>query len=399
MKSTHKSFDIVVIGGGPAGLVFASSVAQSGMRVCVLEKEPESILKNPAPDGREIALTHASVDMLTKLGVFKHIPAKAVSPIAEAKVIDGSSQTYFLNFSPSRVKRSALGFIVSNHLIRQAAYIRAHKDKNITLIAGADVSALSTGDACGEVVLADGRTFQAPLIVAADGRFSVSRKRMGIAVSSKDFGRTIIVSRLQHEKPHHGIAFECFNYQRTLAMLPLPGNVASAVITLPTAEVDKVMAMSAADFSRDVETRFEGRLGAMKLDGKRHAYPLVAVYANSFVAKRFALLGDAAVGMHPVTAHGFNFGLKGQSILSEHIVKAASLGLDIGSGLVLSEYNRLHRAATFSLYHATNLLVGLFTDERPRAKKLRQAVLHLGNSVRPFKSFVTHYLADAKRAS
>ncbi len=206
------------------------------------------------------------------------------------------------------------------------------------------------------------------------------------------------MARLKHEKPHYGIAFECFNYARTLAMLPLAGKSASAVITLPTSDVERVMSMSADDFSRDVEERFEERLGRMTLDGERHAYPLVSVYANSFVSQRFALLGDAAVGMHPVTAHGFNFGLKGQGILADQIVNATSLGLDVGSDLVLGEYNRLHRAATWPLYHGTNLLVSLFTDERPRAKRLRQAVLHLGNSVRPFKNFVTRYLADAKRA-
>ena len=54
----------------------------------------------------------------------------------------------------------------------------------------------------------------------------------------------------------------------------------------------------------------------MRLMGERHSYPLMAVHASSFFANRCALIGDAAVGMHPVTAHGFNLGLRGQATLA-----------------------------------------------------------------------------------
>ena len=398
MKKASNMFDIVIIGGGPAGLAFSLSLAQMDLRVCVLEKERAAILENPPSDGREIAHTHASIDTLKALGVLSHVPKREIIPIGEAKVLDGSSSTYFLNFKPGGVKRDALGYIISNNLVRKAAYAEVKKHKNITLIAGAEVQSVRTDEVRGEVTLSDGRRFEAPLVVAADGRFSPSRRRMGIPVTMRDFGRTIIVARLEHEKPHGGIAYECFNYERTLAMLPLAGRVSSAVITLPTPEVDAVMSQSPAAFSKDVEARFEGRLGRMKLQGKRHAYPLVGVYANRFVVQRFALLGDAAVGMHPVTAHGFNFGLKGQAVLAEQIREALAVGLDIGSPSVLDAYNRRHRAATLPLYHGTNTLVGLFTDEHSGAKIMRRMMLHLGNNVRPFKSFVTRYLADAKSA-
>ncbi len=169
MEKSENSFDVVIIGGGPTGLAFAVNLAQHNTRVCVIEKEPQAVLKSPAADGREIALTHASIDQLKKLGIFEHIPANEITPIAEAKVIDGSSQTYFLNFSPDRVKRAALGFIVSNNLIRKAAYTVAYAHPYINLVAGVEVAAVTTHEAHGDVKLSDGRVFRAPLIVAADG--------------------------------------------------------------------------------------------------------------------------------------------------------------------------------------------------------------------------------------
>jgi len=134
---------------------------------------------------------------------------------------------------------------------------------------------------------------------------------MGIAASMLDFGRVVIVCQMQHELPHNDTAYECFHYDKTLAVLPLPGNNSSIVLTLSAEHSQDVLKMDAETFNEDITRRFDHRFGAMKLTSKRHPYPLVAVYAKQFVTTRFALIGDAAVGMHPVTAHGFNLGLSG----------------------------------------------------------------------------------------
>jgi ubiquinone biosynthesis UbiH/UbiF/VisC/COQ6 family hydroxylase len=393
MKKTSKDYDVIVIGGGPTGLAFATSLAKEGIKVCILEKESRATLAKPPADGRDIALTHNSLKILGELGILKRLGKGDISPIREARVLDGSSSGYFLNFT--RDGKGALGNIVGNHLIRKAAYGAAKSHSNVTIETGAEVKSIKTDDVECSVALVDGRIFTAPLAVAADGRFSASRRRMGMGASMNDFGRTVIVCRMKHKKPHNGIAHECFQYDRTLAVLPLKGNMSSVVITLPSSDADAVLKMPVSEFNRDVAARFDNRLGAMSQVGERHAYPLVAIYADKFTAARFALLGDAAVGMHPVTAHGYNFGLKGQALLSSRIIAARDAGLDIGSAAVLKEYSRRHRAATLPLYLATNALVSLYTDTRPRAKWMRRIALHLGNGLPPFKQFVTNYLSDA----
>src|SRR5690348_10385568 len=99
MKKTNKNCDVIVIGGGPTGLAFATSLAREGMKVCVLEKESRATLANPPADGRDIALTHNSLKILNDLGVLKRLRKTDISPIREARVLDGSSSGYFLNFA------------------------------------------------------------------------------------------------------------------------------------------------------------------------------------------------------------------------------------------------------------------------------------------------------------
>lgn len=397
-KQKISAYDVIVVGGGPAGLAFVASLNDLGLRVAVVEKSPVPVLADPPPDGREIALTHTSIKIMDELGILRRIAVKDRAPIRVAKVLNGTSP-YTLKFDSRTAKKDALGYLVPNNLIRKAAYDVVKGQKNLDLITGVEVSGVRATETKSVVTLSDGRVLEAPLTVAADGRFSGSRRMMGIPVSMRDFGRTVIVCRFKHQKPHHETAYECFHYERTLAVLPLHGNVSSAVITLSSKEAPALLALPEGEFNADITARFGDHLGEMKLVGKRHAYPLVATYADRFVAERFAVIGDAAVGMHPVTAHGYNFGLFGQDVLAKAIRESLSLGLDIGSSVLLEKFDRKHRQATLPLYLGTNLLVNLFTDERPAAKLARGAVLRAGNWLLPFKKLVTQHLTSTTFAA
>jgi 2-polyprenyl-6-methoxyphenol hydroxylase-like FAD-dependent oxidoreductase len=173
-----------------------------------------------------------------------------------------------------------------------------------------------------------------------------------------------------------------------LALLPLNHNVSGIVVTMAPEEIARLMELSDKALATELTRRFDGRLGRMEVVSRRYAYPLVAVYAHDFVARRAALVGDAAVGMHPVTAHGFNFGLAGAVRLAETLNAARADGVPIHSPHYLARYERSHRRATWPLYQATNLVATLYTRDALPAKVARRAALVAAEWLTPFKRAV-----------
>ena len=387
--------DIVVIGAGPAGLSFARSLAGTDLKIGMIEKRSRKELADPPFDGRDIALTHLSARLLRQLDIWTRVPEQEISAIYEARVLDGDSPRV-LQFDQHRHSDAPLGYLISNHLIRKGACEEVCELPNVELWTDTAVTSVRADAAGASVELADGRRVEASLIVAADSRFSASRRMMAIPADMKDFGRVVIVCRMRHERPNRGIAYECFHYGRTLAVLPVAPQESSIVITVPTWRAHELMEADEKLFAADVQQRFRSRLGSMELSTERFSYPLVAVHADRFVRARYALVGDAAVGMHPVTAHGFNLGLRGADLLARLIRSARARGEDIGALPLLERYESGHRRVTRPLYLGTNAIVALYTNDAPLPRILRKAVMHFGNRFPPVKRAIVHQLTDVQ---
>jgi ubiquinone biosynthesis UbiH/UbiF/VisC/COQ6 family hydroxylase len=398
-------FDLLISGAGPAGLCLARALSGAGLSIGIVERQTRAALADPAFDGREIALAQPSADALRRLGLWERIQgydAAALSPLRDARVFNGPS-TFSMLIGHALTRRSELGWLASNHLIRRAAWDAVQdssaRHNDITLIAGDGVAHTQVDAQAAQVTLVSGATHTARLLVAADSRFSLTRRAVGIAASQHDFGRTMLVCQVTHDEPHHHAAWEWFGHGQTLALLPMNDDPASGahrasvVLTLPHQQIEPLLTLDEAAFNADIARRFDHRLGAMRLSSTRHAYPLVGVYPHRMVGARFACVGDAAVGMHPVTAHGFNFGLLGIETLTHELLAAHAAGRDIGAPEPLARYQRRHRLATRPLYEATRLIALLYTNDTPPARLLRSAALRLGERLTPFKRVVAGSLA------
>ena len=231
-------YDLAIIGAGPAGLSFACSLRDSGLNIAVIEKQSRQLLADPPIDGRDIALTHLSRKLMQQQGSWQRIGSRNVSPINRAEVIDGDSP-YTLSFDTPSDDTDALGFLVSNYLIRKAIFEEFETLENVTLLDDTEVSQVVTDDTGATVKLASGDSIKVSMIVAADTRFSATRRQMGISSDSHDFARTAIVCWMEHKLSHHQTAFECFHYGRTLRRCRCPANCPPSSLPHPPTRLAK----------------------------------------------------------------------------------------------------------------------------------------------------------------
>lgn len=384
-------YDFIINGAGPSGLCFAALASKNGLRCAIIEKQAKYEIEAPKFDGRDIALTHKSKEILENLGIWAQFSQGDISTINKAIVNNGKNDgkmTLESNLAPN------LAYVVSNHLVRQYSYEIVKNDENVKIFFENEITKIDNNPDFVSIGLQDGTNLSAKILIAADSRFSTIRKRYGISSSMLDFGKTMVVCRIKHEIGHEYIANECFGNFYTLALLPLNDNVSSAVITMKPNQIDELLSKNDTEFTNWIQERFGKPLGKIELISEKFAYPLVGVYANSFIASRFATIGDAAVGMHPVTAHGFNFGLLSITNLMNCINKAKKRNQDIGAPQVLGEYDRKHRLDTLPLYLATAGIVNLYTNDTFPAKLARKVLINIADKMAPIKALMMNKLVD-----
>lgn len=388
--------DIIVIGAGPAGLAFARNFKNTDLTITLIEKASLDSIANPAYDGREIALTHHSKEILQNLGVWQRFDTHDIYPLRDAKVYNGTSN-YALHFKvPTDLKMLSsldrLGNLISNHNIRQALYDEVKDLPNVTLLTSSTIASVEAHPQHVIITLDDGTALTANLLIGADSRLSFVRRTLGIGAQINDFGRTVIVFRISHPLPNSATAQEYFFYGRTLALLPLHDHLTNCVITLDNAQATELLSMTDGELAKEAQRMMHDELGACTIAGTIHHYPLMGVHAKTFITQRTALIGDAAVGMHPVTAHGYNLGLISVDILAKLILDAHQKNNDIGNTKLLHHYNLRHQRHTRPLYHGTNAMVSIFTNDSKPAHILRNMTLRASNNFPPIKRWIAGQL-------
>ncbi len=366
--------DILIVGGGLNGPALALAFAQSGLSVTVIDALTIKARKNAAFDGRAYALALASVRLLSAIGIWERV-AEHAQPMLEIKVSDGrageGAAPFFLHFDHAEIEEGPMGHMLEDRFLRTAFLDAMKEDKSITHLSGKEVVAQEVTPQGVTLTLASGKTLSGRLLIGSDGRRSGTAERAGISRTGWSYGQTALVAAIEHELPHNGIAHQFFMPPGPLAILPLPGNVSSIVWSETDETAAQFAALSDADFMEVLRPRFGDFLGAIKLQGKRFTYPLNLTVANSFIADRLALIGDAAHGMHPIAGQGLNAGLRDVGALAEVTTHALRRGEDIGATDVLARYQQWRRFDTATLAITTDLTNRLFSNDNPILRAVR----------------------------
>jgi 2-octaprenyl-6-methoxyphenol hydroxylase len=381
--------DVLIVGGGLAGLTLAVALGGAGIDVTVAERASLDATVDPGFDGRVTAVSYASWKLLQAIGAWPHMEAHA-QPILDIRVTDGAAPV-FLNFDHRALGNEPFGYMLENRHIRLGLLRAIQGLGSVRLQFPAAVDGMSVSPAGVEARLGGHGALRAALVVAADGRKSPLRDAAGIKVLGHAYAETGIVTTIEHEKDHQGIAHERFLPAGPFAVLPIAGRRSSLVWSEKHHVAKALLALDEDGFNAEIARRMEGFLGEVRGVGPRFSYPYGVHVAERFIADRLALVGDAAHGMHPIAGQGLNLGWRDVAALAEILVDTARLGLDIGSAVPLERYDRWRRIDTLTLTTVTDRLNALFTNDIAPVRLARDLGLAVVNRIDPLKRlFMQH---------
>ncbi len=378
---------VTIVGGGLVGLALGIALARENISVAVIDKGAPQRELAPEFDGRASAISRASYNLLRHIGVWPHIGDEA-EPIRDIRVTDDDSAAV-VHYDSESLGKEPFGFMVENRCLRQALHARARELPMLQWLAPREVADAICDEHETRVTLADGDVIHAPLLVSAEGRGSILRERFGIRAREISYGQTAIVCAIAHEKPHHGLAQERFLGVGPFAVLPLTRQRSCLVWTESAEAAPLYLAMPDDEFCEQISARLGNYLGNFTLVGRRFSYPLKLNLARDFVRHRFALAGDAAHGIHPIAGQGVNLGYRDVAALTELVVEASGLGLDVGSEALLAHYQRWRRFDSVSMSAVTDGLNRLFSNNNTVVKMARRLGMRIVDRLPPLKRFLS----------
>lgn len=382
---SEQQFDIIISGGGLTGMTLGIGLGAAGFDVAIVDMADPATVQGAEFDGRASAISYASHQLLTSLGIWQHT-ADQSGVIEDIRISDGDSLLH-LHFDHRDLGQGPLGHMLENRHNRQALFKRLESLPNVSLFAPTKISHSSSNELAVTATLDDGTILKAALLVGAEGRFSPTRQRAGIKTTDWRYKQVGLVTTLQHEHPHCNIAHERFLPDGPFALLPLPSNRSSVVWTVRSAQRDVIMNLPERAFVAELQKRVGGFLGEIETVGPRFDYPLGLMLAERYSDHRMVLVGDATHGMHPIAGQGVNLGYRDVAVLIEVLIKARHNSQDLGGATVLEQYEQWRRVDNVTLLTVTDVLNRLFSNDITMVKTARDIGLAMVEKMPPVKKF------------
>ncbi|WP_108895562.1 FAD-dependent monooxygenase [Palleronia abyssalis] len=338
--------DIFISGAGIAGMIGAALLARRGYRVTVCDPAtPPEEMTSEGSDLRSTAYLAPSIAVLEEAGLWEKLVPDA-TPLEALRVMDSAGwpprQTATRTFRPADLVLDAFGRNVMNWRAHRTLLGALRDAPNVTLMLGVGFADLLARDDRAFVTLTDGTRLTAKLVIGADGRTSPVREACGIETRIRRYGQKAVAFACTHDLPHQGISTEIYNAGGAMVTVPLAdqnGSPASCIVWMDNGDAITALTRMEPDaFNARLADRAMHVLGPMRKATPLRVWPIVTQTVNQLIARRTALVAEAAHVMPPIGAQGLNTSIADMKTLAD------LLGEDPGDPDGLARYASLrHR--------------------------------------------------------
>jgi 2-octaprenylphenol hydroxylase len=394
-------FEAIVVGGGLAGACAAALLArhagiEAGRVALLTAQMPVPVVAGAAPELRVAAISRASEHVLRAAGAWHRLDLQRICAYERMRVwhesaaVDGAGS---LSFDAADLGEPNLGHIAEMSALQRACIESFQESGGVlreaavdALEFGPDVARLRSGS----------DLFEARLVIGADGGESRVRESAGLSARTRDYHQRAIVATVQTDEPHAHTAWQRFLHTGPLALLPLFDGCSSIVWSLDESIARPMLECGPHEFEQRLSSAAAYALGEVRLASERASFPLRSVAADSYVAPRCALIGDAAHVIHPLAGQGANLGLLDAAALCEAVAAAPALREDSGALRLLRRYEQQRRTHNMAMDAAMHVFQGGFAAARgPAAWLINQGFAMVDRSATLKRAFARQALGTA----
>ena len=377
MTTLDRDFDIIIVGAGMVGAALASALGQQGWRVALVDRAaPQMAWPEQGYDPRVSAITHASQHLFASLGAWSLMQQQRISAYREMHVWDASGNGV-IHFDAAELGEADLGHIIENRVIIKALHQTLEACSSVETVWPVQAVSLVNDTHEVRLLLQDGQTLHAPLIVGADGSRSWLRQQAGISVKGWDYDHTAVVTTVKPQHFHQETAWQRFLTSGPVAFLPLGDGMCSIVWSTSAPHARQLVEMDDGRFAVELQAAIDNRLGKIEAVDSRQAFPLRFFETEHYVQPRVALVGDAAHSIHPLAGQGVNLGLSDVAALVSVLGDTREAKKDPGSSIPLRRYERWRRADNRGMLLAMDGFKRLFSNPTPLVRWARNTGLNL----------------------
>ncbi len=384
--SSQAYSDVVVAGGGPVGLLSALALSRRGPDTVLFAPDFDA----PAADARTTALMQGSIGFLSELGVWGELKGFA-EPLDVMALTDRTTHAVRardVSFRADELGPEPFGWNIPN--IALVTVLRRNVETSGTRIVRAPVRDVVLEDDGHAVRVEDayGSRYRSAVLLAADGRNSLCRRRAGIRTNDWSYPQHAVVCCFDHSRPHKRVSTEFHHDAGPMTVVPLPGKRSSLVWVETPEEAERLVSLDDETFAAELEERTGGLLGRISGVTERHRFPITGLTARSFASNRTILLGEAAHVIPPIGAQGLNLGVRDVSLAADLVAEAFDAGRDPGGKDLLDTFDRRRRRDVVPRTVAVDVLNRSLIHRFGPLQGLRSLGISVLDKVTPVRRFM-----------